>query len=283
MTSNALTYAVHIADGMPTTNADVPPDQRERSWSPTSSILISSEGEALLVDPLFTIAQSEGLLHWLNEREAPVTSVYVTHGHGDHWFGLGAVLQQYPGARAFALPEVVEDMAYQSSPEVLKVVWRAWFPEQIPEQLVLAEPLEGEVLTVGGAEVRPVRLGHTDSDNTTCLHVPDLGLIVAGDVIYNNVHLMLAASDADGRAEWLGLSTRSRRWRRPRSWRDTRIRPPTTIPVTSRRPVVTSLISTAGCVAPAVPSSSTSTCSSATRRASIPVLCGAPAGPRKAE
>ena len=203
MTSNDLTYAVHVADGMPTTNSDVPPDLTERSWSPTSSILISNGGEALLVDPLFTIAQSEGLLRWLGERDAPVTSVYVTHGHGDHWFGLGAVLQQYPAARAFALPEVVEDMAYQSSPEVLKAVWRAWFPEQIPERLVLAEPLEGEVLTVGGAEVRPVRLGHTDSDNTTCLHVPDLGLVVAGDVIYNNVHLMLAASDADGRAEWL--------------------------------------------------------------------------------
>ncbi|WP_262061843.1 hypothetical protein [Streptomyces sp. STR69] len=112
-------------------------------------------------------------------------------------------MEQYPGARAFALPEVVEDMAHQSSPEVLKAVWRAWFPEQIPERLVLAEPLEGEVLTVGGAEVRPVRLGHTDSDKTTCLHVPDLGLVVAGDVIYNNVHLMLAASDADGRDEWL--------------------------------------------------------------------------------
>ncbi|MFJ4427565.1 MBL fold metallo-hydrolase [Streptomyces bobili] len=68
-------------------------------WSPTSSILISNGGEALLVDPLFTTAQSEGLLRWLSERDAPVTSVYVTHGHGDHWFGLGAVLQQYPGAR----------------------------------------------------------------------------------------------------------------------------------------------------------------------------------------
>lgn len=203
MASNALTYAVHIADGMPTTNSDVPPDLDERSWSPTSSILISNGGEALLVDPLFTIAQSEGLLRWLGERAAPLTSVYVTHGHGDHWFGLGAVLRQYPDARAFALPEVVEDMAYQSSPEVLKAVWHAWFPEQIPEQLVLAEPLVDQVLTVGGAEVRPVRLGHTDSDNTTCLHVPDLGLVVAGDVIYNDVHLMLAQSDEDGRDEWL--------------------------------------------------------------------------------
>ncbi|MDT9700254.1 MBL fold metallo-hydrolase [Streptomyces sp. P17] len=203
MTSTALSYAVHIADGMPTTNADVPPDLTERSWSPTSSILISNGGEALLVDPLFTIAQSERLLQWLSERDAPVTSVYVTHGHGDHWFGLGAVLQQYPGARAVALPEVVKEMAVQSSPEVLKAMWRAWFPEQIPERFVLAEPLEDEVMTVGGAEVRAVRLGHTDSDDTTCLHVPDLGLVVAGDAIYNNVHLMLAASDADGRAQWL--------------------------------------------------------------------------------
>jgi glyoxylase-like metal-dependent hydrolase (beta-lactamase superfamily II) len=203
MTSTALTYAVHVTEGIATTNPDVPPDLEARWWSPTSSVLLYGESEALLADPLFTRAQSEQLLRWLATIGREVTSVYATHGHGDHWFGLGAVLRRYPAARAVAVPEVVEEMRVNSSPEMLAAMWNKLFPGQLPDELVLAAPLAEDLITVDGAEVRPIHLGHTDSDNTTCLHVPDIDLVIAGDVIYNNVHLMLAASDADGRASWL--------------------------------------------------------------------------------
>ncbi len=49
----------------------------------------------------------------------------------------------------------------------------------------------------------PVPLGHTDTDNTTCLHVPSAGLVVAGDAAYNDVHLYLAESNAQTRREWI--------------------------------------------------------------------------------
>jgi glyoxylase-like metal-dependent hydrolase (beta-lactamase superfamily II) len=48
-----------------------------------------------------------------------------------------------------------------------------------------------------------VPLGHTDTDNTTCLHVPSVGLVVAGDAAYNDVHLYLAESNAQTRREWI--------------------------------------------------------------------------------
>jgi hypothetical protein len=48
-----------------------------------------------------------------------------------------------------------------------------------------------------------VPLGHTDTDNTTCLHVPSVGLVVAGDAAYNDVHLYLAGSNPDTRREWI--------------------------------------------------------------------------------
>jgi hypothetical protein len=35
------------------------------------------------------------------------------------------------------------------------------------------------------------------------LHVPDIGLVVAGDAAYNDVHQYLAESDAQGRQGWL--------------------------------------------------------------------------------
>ena len=48
-----------------------------------------------------------------------------------------------------------------------------------------------------------VELGHTDTDHTTCLHVPSIGLVVAGDAAYNDVHLYLAESNAPKRKEWI--------------------------------------------------------------------------------
>lgn len=204
MEQSTLDYAVHSAAGMPTTNPDVPPDLPVRNWSPTTSTLIFGEHQALLIDPLFTRAQSAELLDWLSEQGKPLTSIYITHGHGDHWFGLGEILSHHPSARAVALPEVVDEMRLQSSPDVLSSFWHPLFPDQISSNIVMANPLaDDEELTVDGNLVIPIRLDHTDGDNTTCLHVPALELVVAGDAIYNNVHLMLAQSDAAGRQSWL--------------------------------------------------------------------------------
>ena len=48
-----------------------------------------------------------------------------------------------------------------------------------------------------------VELGHTDTDHTTCLHVPFVALVVAGDAAYNDTHLYLAESNTHTRSEWI--------------------------------------------------------------------------------
>jgi len=47
-----------------------------------------------------------------------------------------------------------------------------------------------------------VHLGHTDSSNTTALHVSSIGLVASGDVVYNNPHPYLAECDEKPRGEW---------------------------------------------------------------------------------
>jgi len=68
---------------------------------------------------------------------------------------------------------------------------------------VIAEELKGNVIDLEGHELVAVELGHTDTDHTTCLHVPSIGLVVAGDAAYNDVHLYLAESNAQKRQEWI--------------------------------------------------------------------------------
>ena len=62
---------------------------------------------------------------------------------------------------------------------------------------------QGSVLELEGEQLVSVPLGHTDTDSTTCLHAPSIGLAVCGDALYNDVHLHLGESDAEGRKEWI--------------------------------------------------------------------------------
>jgi glyoxylase-like metal-dependent hydrolase (beta-lactamase superfamily II) len=101
------------------------------------------------------------------------------------------------------MPNAIEVMRRNASPQALHGVWEAAFPGQIPDRLVIATELEGNVIDLEGQELVAVEVGHTDTDHTTCLHVPSIGLVVAGDVAYNDVHLYLAESNAQKRQEWI--------------------------------------------------------------------------------
>jgi glyoxylase-like metal-dependent hydrolase (beta-lactamase superfamily II) len=196
-----LTWDVYVTALEPTASDDPPPGAREWLWSPTSATLISGGQDAVLVDALL-VHQARDLADWVAAHGKNLTAVYITHGHGDHWFGLGVILERFPQARAFALPGVVEAMRQGSTPEVL-ALWNGLFPSKIPENLVLADPLPDHTIDLEGHDLVAVELGHSDTDATTCLHVPQIGLVVAGDAVYNDVHQYLRESSPEGRREWL--------------------------------------------------------------------------------
>jgi glyoxylase-like metal-dependent hydrolase (beta-lactamase superfamily II) len=168
-----------------------------------ASTLIYGIRDAVLVDAFMTVKQASALADWVAGGGKNLTTIYITHGHGDHWFGAGTVLERFPNARAVATPNVVKVMRQHASREVLEKVWKAGFPNQIPDSLVIAEELKGNVIDLEGHELVAVELGHTDTDDTTCLNVPSIGLVVAGDAAYNDVHLYLAESNEQKRLEWI--------------------------------------------------------------------------------
>jgi glyoxylase-like metal-dependent hydrolase (beta-lactamase superfamily II) len=180
-----------------------PPGKEQWMWVPTSSTIIYGRRGAVLVDALLTVERVQALVDWVAAGGKNLTTIYVTHGQGDHFFGIGAVLNRFPQAGAVATPEVVKLMRKQASPEYVASFWNARYPGQIPERLVIAEELKGHVIDLEGDDLVTVELGHTDTDHTTCLYVPSTGLVVAGVAAYNDVHLYLAESNAQTRKEWI--------------------------------------------------------------------------------
>lgn len=197
-----LTWDVYVAPPEPTVTNDLPPGAQQRLWSPIAATLISGEHDAVLVDALLTVGQAGNLADWVAAHGKHLAAVYLTHGHSDHWFGLSVILEHFPDARAFALPAVIERMRQNASPERL-ASWQARFPGKLPDHVVFAEPLPDHTLVLEGHDLVAVELGHTDTDDTTCLYVPDIGLVVAGDAAYNDVHLYLAESSHERRREWI--------------------------------------------------------------------------------
>jgi glyoxylase-like metal-dependent hydrolase (beta-lactamase superfamily II) len=92
-------------------------------------------------------------------------------------------------------------MRLQITPERL-ADRRKQFPN-LPDVISIADPLEDNEIELEGNKLVVVRVGHTDTDDTTCLHVPSIGLVVAGDVVYNGIHPFLSESNRQTRLEWL--------------------------------------------------------------------------------
>lgn len=198
-----LNWEVFVTPGIPIATSDLPPGTNQAMFQAIASTLIYGKQDAVLVDAFMTVKQADALADWVVASGKNLTAIYITHGHGDHWFGIGALLERFPNASAVTTPEVVKVMRQHASPELLERVWKAGFPDQIPDRLVIAEELKGNIINLEGHDLVAVELGHTDTDNTTCLNVPSIGLVVAGDAAYNDVHLYLVESNAKGRREWI--------------------------------------------------------------------------------
>lgn len=64
--------------------------------------------------------------------------------------------------------------------------------------------MDSPIFEPEGHEFRTVEVGHTDTHNTTVLYVPSIRLVVAGDVVYGDVHQYFGeANTTEKRKEWL--------------------------------------------------------------------------------
>ena len=182
---------------------DLPPgDNEDLRWVTNSATLIFGDQEAVLVDTFTTIEQNEALVQWVKDHDRQLTHIYLTHGHGDHVYGIGQLLDAFTDARALAKAGTRAEASLQAEDEYRVGFWGRLFPGQIPEP-VLPELLDGHHFNLEGHDLEIVEAGHTDTQGTTSLWVPDIRLLVSGDVAYNNTHMYLAETTRETRNEWI--------------------------------------------------------------------------------
>ena len=205
--STTLSANVFTAPGKAMVGERPRPFGEALGFDPITSTLIFGEHDAVLVDAMMTVAEAEALADWVALHNRNLETIYITHAHFDHFYGLGILLGRFPGARAIATPKTLNAMQTSFTPPVERLARRC-FPGQIPTKLVSPEPYERDTFTLEGHDLRIIEQGHTDSADTTSLHVPSIGLIVAGDVVYNQCRMYVGDTTAESRKNWIAALDR---------------------------------------------------------------------------
>jgi glyoxylase-like metal-dependent hydrolase (beta-lactamase superfamily II) len=178
-------------------------DRVPATWPATTSTLITANGDGLLVDALLTRDEGERLAAWVQKTGTRPRAIFVTHGHADHFFGAGPVLDAFPDAALLACDQQVVDAARGQLSAKAMASWNARFPGQLPQSPSVPELAGSPEFDLDGHTILFRTIGGADGALATVVHVPDLRTICSGDIVYNNIHMWLWNSTPDSRRIWL--------------------------------------------------------------------------------
>src|SRR5208282_6427215 len=116
--SNTLSVNVFTAPGKAMVGERPKPFGEAFGFDPATSTLIFGEHDAVLVDAMTTVAEAEALAAWVALHNRNLETIYITHAHFDHFYGLSILLDRFPGARAIATPKTVKAIQMYLSPPV---------------------------------------------------------------------------------------------------------------------------------------------------------------------
>jgi glyoxylase-like metal-dependent hydrolase (beta-lactamase superfamily II) len=190
--SSSLHLYVFVLPYKPIAGLIPPMSKGEATWPATSGSLITAERDAVLIDAALTTQDAEQIVKWIEATGKSLTTIYITHGHGDHFFGLNPIFSAFPEARAVTAAAVVPEAQGQLSPDYLQF-WTTTFPGS----------LDGDVIDLEGHQLHIITVAQADIAPSTIVHIPDLNAVIAGDLAYNGIHPWLAFTDHDKRMQWI--------------------------------------------------------------------------------
>ena len=93
-----LNWQVFVTPGIPIATSDLPPRVKQAMFQAIASTLIYGKRDAVLFDDFMTVKKAGALVDWVAASGKNLITIYITHGHGDHWFGISALREHFPNA-----------------------------------------------------------------------------------------------------------------------------------------------------------------------------------------
>jgi glyoxylase-like metal-dependent hydrolase (beta-lactamase superfamily II) len=167
-----------------------------------NSTLVYGDKDAILIDAQFRLSDAHRVVAAILESKKNLTTVYVTHPHPDHYFGLVVIRQAFPNAKFVALPKVVD--AIKASWQNRVNAWKPQYGDNIPSNPIIPDALEGNTLTLEGETLQifgPLQ-GDSAGDNSF-VWIPSLNAIVGGDTLFSGAHFVYAPMSPTQKKDWM--------------------------------------------------------------------------------
>src|SRR3954470_6082837 len=164
------------------------------------STRVAGDKDAILIDAQFDLADAHRLIAMILDSKKHLTTVYVTHFHPDHYFGLAAIQQAFPSAKLVALPAAVAEIKKTWQDKVKQ--WGPMYGDLVPARPVLPAPLQGGTLTLEGQTLEIHGGVQGDAEDNSYVWIPSIKTIVAGDIVYHGVHAWTRETTLAQRKAW---------------------------------------------------------------------------------
>jgi glyoxylase-like metal-dependent hydrolase (beta-lactamase superfamily II) len=171
----------------------------DQFWA--NSVIIEGAREVMLVDAQLTKTSAEKVLQQIRETKKPLSIIYVTHEHADHFLGLEVFKEAYPGVRIIANSAVVDRVNKVYQEKVDK--WKKILGSGATSQVVAIEKFDGNSIEFENSKIELLKDVQGDTDENTMLWIPEQRILIAGDVLFNNMHAYTAETDSKARGKWL--------------------------------------------------------------------------------
>jgi glyoxylase-like metal-dependent hydrolase (beta-lactamase superfamily II) len=171
----------------------------DKFW--TNSIIIEGTHEVMLVDAQLTKTNAEKVLQEIKGTKKPLSLIYITHEHADHFLGLEVFKQAYPKVRIIANSAVVDRINKVYQEKIDK--WKTTLGSGATSQVVAIEKFDGNFIKFESSKIEVLKNLQGDTDENTMLWIPGQRILITGDVLFNNMHVYTAETDSKARRKWL--------------------------------------------------------------------------------
>jgi glyoxylase-like metal-dependent hydrolase (beta-lactamase superfamily II) len=152
-----------------------------------NSTLVYGDKDAILVDAQFVMSEAYRVAAMILESKKNLTTVYITHPHPDHYFGIAALKQAFPNAKFVALPATVAGIRNGWEGRIKN--WTPEFGFNLPTTgPIVPEELQGTTLTLEGETLEIVGGVQGDGPNNSYVWIPSIRTVVAGDIVFGAAH-----------------------------------------------------------------------------------------------
>jgi glyoxylase-like metal-dependent hydrolase (beta-lactamase superfamily II) len=165
-----------------------------------TSTLIAGEKDAVLVDGQFTLSDAHRLVGMILDSKKTLTTVYVTHGHPDHYFGLVVIKQAFPKVKIVAQPATVAEIKKTWAEKVKH--WGPMYGANLATKPIIPEALAGHSLTLEGQTLEIHGSVQGDDATNSFVWIPSIKTVVAGDIVYQGMFPWTAETDLASRGAW---------------------------------------------------------------------------------